>query len=239
VRKYGLAAALIALATPADAGDLGRRTSATIAPVWGWTGCYVGGHAGGLWDRSENWTVRTPGGAFFGQSLGSHDVDGWIGGVQGGCDYQFAGGFVIGVQVDYGWTNAKGSHASARETGVFYHSDVESVASVTARIGYAWDRFLGYVKVGGAWEDVDYSASTIIVGTAYTSSDTRSGWTIGAGGEYAFTRFLSGFVEYNYYDFGTADIHLTPQIAGLPQGFLDIDESASIVRAGLNLRFGE
>ncbi len=184
--------------------------------------------------------MRTPGGAFFGQSLGSHDVDGWIGGVQGGCDYQFAGGFVIGVQGDYGWTNANGSHASARETGVFYHSDVESLASVTARIGYAWDRFLGYVKARrclGGTSTIRLRPSC--VGTAYTSSDTRSGWTIGAGGEYAFTRFLSGFVEYNYYDFGTADIHLTPQIAGLPQGFLDIDESASIVRAGLNLRFGE
>jgi outer membrane immunogenic protein len=127
----------------------------------------------------------------------------------------------------------------ARERPEFFTIATSNRGPLSLRIGYAWDRFLGYVNAGGAWEDVDYSASTIIVGTAYTSSDTRSGWTIGAGGEYAFTRSISGFVEYDYYDFGTADIHLTPQIAGLPQGFLDIDESASIVRAGLNLRFGE
>ena len=55
----------------------------------------------------------------------------------------------------------------------------------------------GYVKGGGAWERDDYWATTIVVGTAYTARETRSGWTIGVGGEYAFTNFLSGFVEYN------------------------------------------
>ena len=114
----------------------------------------------------------------------------------------------------------------------------KSLASVTGRVGYAWDRFLGYVKGGGAWEGDDYSASTILVGTAYTASDTRSGWTIGGGGEYAFTKHLSGFVEYNHYDFGTEDIRFTPQIVGLRPGFLDIEESANVVRAGLNLRLG-
>ena len=155
---------------------------------------------------------------FFGQSLGGHDANSWLGGVQAGCDYQFAGGFVIGIQGDYAWTDAEGSHDSAREFGVAYHSKVKSLASVTGRIGYAWDRFLGYVKGGGAWERDDYWATTIILGTAYTARETRSGWTIGVGGEYAFTNVLSGFVEYNYYDFGTREIGFTPQIAGLGPG---------------------
>jgi outer membrane immunogenic protein len=123
------------------------------------------------------------GGAFFGQSLGGHEMSDWIGGVQGGCDYQLAGRLVLGVAGDYGWTDAQGNHASALETGVAYHSDVRSLASVTGRAGYAWDRLLGYVKGGIAWERADYLASTIIVGTAYTASDTRTGWIVGAGGE--------------------------------------------------------
>jgi len=159
-----LAATLLMSLTIAANADGFEHSSRGAAPaVWSWTGCYVGGNVGGVWDRSENWTVGTPGGAFFGESLGGHDVDGWIGGVQAGCDYQFAGGFVIGAQGDYGWTNADGTHPSALETGVFYHSDVDALASITGRIGYAWDRLLGYVKVGGAWERVDYSASTILV----------------------------------------------------------------------------
>ena len=96
-------------------------------------------------------------GVDFGQSLGGHDVESWIGGVQAGCDYQFAG-VVLGVQGDYGWTGADGTHASTREVGVYYHSEVKALASVTGRVGYAWNRFLGYVKGGAAWERVDHGS---------------------------------------------------------------------------------
>ena len=44
--------------------------------------------------------------------------------------------------------------------------------------------------------------------TFATAGETRGGWTVGVGGEYAFTNYLSGFVEYNYYDFGTRDTHV-------------------------------
>ena len=150
MRKFLLGtSALIALVSPAISADMRAPVYTApppIVPVWSWTGCYVGGHAGGLWAKQKEWIVRTPGGAFFGQSLGGHDADSWVGGAQVGCDYQFAGGFVIGIQGDYAWTDAEGSHNSAREFGVAYHSQVESLATVTGRIGYAWDRFLGYAK---------------------------------------------------------------------------------------------
>ena len=113
-----------------------------------------------------------------------------------------------------------------------------SLATVTGRIGYGWDRLLGYVRGGGAWERDDYWATTIVLGTAYTARETRSGWTIGVGAEYAFTDFLSASVEYNHYDFGTRQIAFTPQIVGLNPAFVDIKASTSVVRAGLNLRFG-
>ena len=240
MRKFLLGtAALIALANPVMSADMQTpiRKAAPVVPVWSWTGCSVGGHAGGLWAKAKDWIVRTPGGAFYGQSLGEHSADGWLGGAQAGCDYHFAGGFVIGIQGDYAWANAEGSHDSAREIGVAYHSKVKSLASVTGRIGYAWNRFLGYLS-GGAWERDDYWATTIVLGTAYTSREMRSGWTIGVGGEYAFTNLLSGFVEYSYYDFGTRTIAFTPQVAGLGPAFAAIRETKSVVRAGLNLRFG-
>jgi outer membrane immunogenic protein len=242
MRKLLLATVgLIALAGPAIAADLRRplyKAPPPVVPAWSWSGCYLGGHAGGLWARSEKWIVRTPGGAFEGQSLGAHDVNGGLGGVQAGCDYQFSGGFVIGLAGDYAWTSAEGSHDSALETGVAYHSKVRSLASVTGRIGYAWDRFLGYVRGGGAWERDTFWATTIVLGTAYAATETRSGWTIGVGGEYAFSNALSGFVEYGYYDFGTRTISFVPQIAGLGPAFVDTRETKSVVRAGLNMRFG-
>ena len=236
-----LEVALIVLASPAMSADMRApvyKEPPPVVPLWSWTGCYVGGHAGGVSAKAKEWIVRTPGGAFHGQSLGGHDADGWVGGVQAGCDYQLAGGFVIGIQGDHGWAHAEGSHDSARERGVAYHSKVRSLASVTGRIGYAWDRFLGYVRGGGGWERDDYWATTIVLGTAYTARQTRSGWTIGVGGEYAFGNGLSGFVEYAYYDLGTREVAFTPQIVGLGPAFVDIKETKSVVRGGLNFRFG-
>jgi hypothetical protein len=49
---------------------------------------------------------------------------------------------------------------------------------------------------------------------------------------------LSGFVEYSYYDFGTRDIGLTPLLVGLRPGVAGIKETKSVVRVGLNVRFG-
>src|SRR5689334_8227921 len=80
------------------------RAADVAAPKHSWTQCYIGGNFGGLWGN-ENWKNKTPGGAYYGESLGGHDVDGIIGGAQVGCDYQFDGGLVIGVVGDYGWTD--------------------------------------------------------------------------------------------------------------------------------------
>jgi outer membrane immunogenic protein len=234
-------AALIALAGPAVSADMPvpiGQGPHWLLPAWSWTSCFIGGHGGGLFAQSTEWIVRTPGGAFFGESLGDHAVDGGLGGVQAGCDYQLAGGFVVGIQGDYSFADVAGRHDSAREFGVAYHSNVKSLASVTGRIGYAWDRVLGYVKGGAAWERDDYWATTLVLGTAYAARETRSGWAVGIGGEYAFTDFLSGFVEFSYFDFGSREIGFSPRVVGLRPASVEIEETASVVRVGLNLRFG-
>jgi outer membrane immunogenic protein len=221
-------------AAPAMAADL-RRPAYAPPPmyIYSWTGCYIGGNVGGLWARKE-WFDHDPGSITFGQSDGTHDPSGFIGGFQGGCDYQFAGGFVIGIAGDYDWANASASNASILFPGFTNHTRVNSLASVTGRIGYAWDRFLGYVKGGGAWErdEHDYSNGALI-GTA---AATRSGWTVGIGGEYAFTNWLTGFAEYDYYDFGTRDI-LFVQNDGFTFNY-GIKETKSVFKIGLNARWG-
>jgi outer membrane immunogenic protein len=229
------------IAVPAGAADLRVKAAPVykapppVIVAYNWTGCYVGGHFGGIW-ATKDWSIRNPFAPFGGNvvDLGSHDVDSWLGGVQAGCDYQFAGGFVIGIQGDYAWTDADGSNDIAFAPGFTNHSKIKSLATVTGRIGYAWDRFLGYVKGGGAWEKDDYDVSFGGV-TFATASETRSGWTIGVGGEYAFTNYFSGFVEYNYYDFGNRDNTFSSALGSF---IVDINETKSVVRAGLNLRFG-
>jgi outer membrane immunogenic protein len=106
------------------------------------------------------------------------------------------------------------------------------------RIAYSWDRLLGYIKGGVAWERDEYWAHQTVLGNAYKSTDTRPGWTIGVGAEYQFGSALSGLVEYGYYDFGNRTVAFAPQVSGLPTAFLDITQRASVVRLGINYRFG-
>jgi len=222
------------------AADL--RTPAYKAPpppppvYFSWTGCYVGGNVGGLWVNKD---VTGP----FGGTV-SVDGSSWAAGLQAGCNYQFAGGFVIGIQGDYDWADAGFSRDT---TGFFFNHPstidfrVKSVASVTGRIGYAWDRFLGYVKGGGAWERDELTVDFFNTGVIASRSDTRSGWTVGIGGEYAFTNWITGFVEYDYYNFGSRsnDFVCGPRACfantfDLP---IDVKETKSVFKVGLNFLF--
>lgn len=216
------------VASPALAADISRAPPAYKAPpapvvsYYNWSGCYFGGHAGGLFATKE-WSITATG-----TDLGSHDANSYLAGVQVGCNIQVGGGWVFGVQGDYAFTDAEGSNVDS--FGFTNRSKIESLSSVTGRVGYAWDRFLGYVKGGGAWEQDNYDTSIggVVQGTA---SETRSGWTVGVGGEYAFTPNVTWFVEYNYYDFGTrANTFSNGDI-------IDIKETKNVVKGGVNFKF--
>jgi len=230
----GLAALI---AGPAAAADLAvKARPAPPPPVYfSWTGCYFGGNVGGVWVNKELT------GPVFGQTFTADD-SGVIAGVQAGCNYQFAGGWVIGIQADYDWTNVSPSRTGFIG-GFPFTADfnVKSVASVTGRWGYAWDRFLGYVKGGVAWErdTLDFTFPAVAV----SFSDTRTGWTVGIGAEYAFTNWLTGFIEYDYYNFGTrGDNIVCGPVACFVGGPLfigtDVKEWKSVLKVGLNVLFG-
>jgi len=112
----------------ASAADLPVKAPPPVL-AYSWTGCYVGGHAGGLWARKE-WTLEAPDPI---TPLGSHNANSWLGGAQAGCDYQFAGRWVIGVQGDYAWTNAKGSFFDVVD-GVTDQSRIRALSTGTARL---------------------------------------------------------------------------------------------------------
>ena len=79
-----LAASLTAVT--ASAADLPRRApapapAAVYAPVYSWTGCYVGGNLGAAWGSGE---ISSSVGTVSASSSSAH----FAGGGQIGCDYQ-------------------------------------------------------------------------------------------------------------------------------------------------------
>jgi outer membrane immunogenic protein len=245
MRKLLLAtAAIVAFAGSAGAADLAVKAPVYKAPppvyYYSWTGCYVGGNGGGLWQQRDYTldSIGTPFGfvGFAPVDLGSHSDSSWVAGFQVGCNYQFAGGWVVGIQGDYDWTDASGSHADTLTGLTTLRSHTTGLGSVTGRVGYAWDRFLGYVKGGAAWEHTSNDwFVTAFPGFVTWTSENRGGWTVGIGGEYAFTDWLTGFVEYDYYGFGTKTVTFPVG----PVAFnIDIRDQVSVVKAGLNFKFG-
>ena len=204
------------LAGPAMAADLPVRYSPppAMAPVvvsyYSWTGCYVGANVGGMWVKKD-WSVGA-GDPFFlnGASFGSHDANGWLGGVQAGCNYQ-VGGWVFGLQGDFDWAGASGrapTCSTARGVGGDHWFEGQE-----PRLDHRPRRLClgslprlreGRRRLGAGRVLVDFPRRYRSVRV----TQTRSGWTVGIGGEYAFTNNLSGFIEYDYYGFGTKSAHV-------------------------------
>ena len=97
---------------------------------------------------------------FFDRAGGSRNLNGGLGGAQVGCNYQTGTGSLASRATMTGLApvaapppalHLPSSPPRAPIPG-YSSGTVNSLASVTGRVGYAWDRFLGYVKGGGARE---------------------------------------------------------------------------------------
>src|ERR1700694_4184240 len=75
--------------------------------VWSWTGCYIGIEGGGAWGRSrhDSFSQISPLNNF----TPWFNVSGGLAGGEFGCNQQFGGNWVFGIESDISWTNKKGS----------------------------------------------------------------------------------------------------------------------------------
>jgi outer membrane immunogenic protein len=127
------------------------------------------------------------------------------------------------------------------------------IATATTRLGVARDTWLFYGKAGAAW--TRSSTNVLAVATspgianaamAGSVSDTRVGWTVGTGIEWAFARNWTTKLEYDYINFGTqveniAAVGTTGGFLGAPAPLaanlpVNVSQNISMVKWGINYK---
>ena len=192
MRRLTLASAgfLIALAVPALAADPMADVPMT-APGFDWTGYYAGLQAGYGWGQSD---ITATQGAPFSVSPDLHG--GFVGGHVAGL-WQFDQA-VIGGEAELNYSSIDGSEDAG--AGGSLGSDIQWFGSVNAKAGYAMDRLLVYGIGGVAFAGIETSQNAA---TAFADTRTKTGWTVGAGVDYAMTNNIVVGAQYRYYDFGS------------------------------------
>ena len=89
------------------------------------------------------------------------------------------------------------------------NNNIDWTSTVTGRAGKALDRWLVYGKGGVAFAGDRFSTNRYTPAIV-ERKDTRVGWTVGGGVEYAFANAWSAKAEYNYMDFGTRAVSFAP-----------------------------
>jgi outer membrane immunogenic protein len=123
------------------------------------------------------------------------------------------------------------------------------ITTVRPRVGWAFDHVMVYATGGYAFATYQVVDSyNFIVGMPGQQSDVTaklSGWTAGAGVEYAFYKGMSLKLEYLYLGMGTFTTNIATnliagsQATGGPSNIVTRHSlSDNIIRVGLNFHFG-
>jgi outer membrane immunogenic protein len=229
------------------------------APVYTWSGCYVGASAGSSTGSSQHFA--TAGSTFNGgvpnnvippgtAITDSFDVSGFIGGFQGGCNWQW-GAWVFGIEGDGSATNKSGQAFNSGLVPLFapevnWVSQTQERWLVTARgrLGWTiWDKTMVYATGGAAWAKIDTSEwvfaanGTGPIRTGHQESNVRSGWTVGGGAEYALGYGWSVKGEYLYVKFDDFTTFTTGPFAPVNASPREVRLEDHIFRAGMNYKF--
>jgi outer membrane immunogenic protein len=244
------ALAVAAIASQASAADLPARMytkAAPIAPITNWTGLYIGGNVGGGFGTGNtDFAIAGLGGV---PATLNNKPGGVLGGGQIGYNWQL-GTTLFGLEADIQGTGIKGDGgpvtAILANTGAVIPGSAltssESLpwfGTVRARLGVlATPSLLLYATGGLAYGSVETTANTFFSAgnqTPASFSDTKTGWTAGAGLEWMFTRGWSAKVEYLYVDLGSTSATATSTL-GIPATYTShLQENT--VRFGVNYHF--
>lgn len=210
-----------------------------VASGHDWSGGYIGAHLGYGWGVVEA-TDTDPGGGLFDEATGQTlavDASGFLAGFQAGVNWQMDS-VVLGVEGQVGWLGLSGDNVILADPDNFGRVDFGAYADLTARLGFAADNALFYLKGGLAVAQINTTFGDIVDGTpdedplsSATFDGVKGGWTVGLGAELALDDNWSVKAEYQYYDFGTQEIVDVEGDTG------DVTFKVHTIKVGLNYGF--
>lgn len=223
VAGLALGAAWADVASGADAAMPLKAVRA--APVFDWSGLYLGGHVGyggGSFGPGTNPLPQQ--GIFL-----PHTITGLIGGAQVGYNFQLANKWVLGVEADLSVTSPLDR---PKLVPAPFNTTFDYFGTVRGRIGYATGPLLPYVTGGLAWGRTRVDLNDVDGNIIGNKSRVHLGWVAGTGLEVALGGNWSGKVEYNYIDLGSR----TYGLGDVPLPDVAVDPKIHTVKIGLNYR---
>ena len=234
-------ALMLSVFTPAHAADLGG--SIKDAPIYqdeprrfSWSGFYMGANLGGAWATGD---------ATYSQNnvdllAGKLDNSSVIGGGQIGYNWQ-SGSLVVGIEADIAAQNLSSSTSTA-VGDLTLSREGRWIGTVRPRIGYATGNALIYATGGLAYGTVEHNVTENagIALRGYGESETRVGWTAGAGIEWALGRHWSIGAEYLHIDLGKTTVSSAASTVGgvlFPASAGRFEDREDVIRAKLNYKF--
>ena len=251
---------LVCITSTASAADLPMKAPAPapMAPVYSWTGFYIGANGGWGWSNFDTAAVPDPNGAFIasgdlsGPRSFNTPTNGGVFGGQIGYNWQ-TGNWVLGIEGDFNAASISGTQnligGSPNTPGVTNAISatqrIDWLASIRPRVGVLWGPGLVYFTGGAAWEGVKRDQMISVFGdtAASSSSSTRTGFVIGGGYEWLVAQHWTVRAEYLFYDFGTTNTDtLTPPDCNQNTpgqcniAFTNGKNNISVARIGINYK---
>jgi outer membrane immunogenic protein len=225
MRLKVLACAMAAgcLASPA----LAQQSLFSTQSAYDWSGFYVGALAG-YGFSSEDFVLDDPQDPNTGSSDGAHSAGGPIGGFYLGYNQQ-VGSLVYGAEVSAALTHVSGANVRTIYPPDRLESSIRTVATLSARGGFALERLLVYGKAGVAVVNenialIDGASARYAFGTSLIG-----GAAIGAGIEFAVTDTMTIGVDVTHIVLPSQTIALSCASCGF--GDLAYSRSGSVTFA--------
>ena len=231
VHRMCRVAVVLALLAPASALAADPGAPQSGFPT---SGFYVGGHMGYLFGNGTA-TLADPAGV---QSAGGSTPYGtFYGGVQAGYEHYFPSRLMLGVELDMSFANYSdlADVLSYRATGTgTANEQLEYLASLRARAGYAMGPWTPFVTGGIAWASTRVSRTDLTTGNEDASpGNVRLGWTVGGGVDYRLDPRWSTRLEYLYTNLGLTGFNFANATSRY-----DSQYELHQFRVGLNYKFG-